>query len=76
MVEELLEFLVGVIDTELLKAVLLEDLEASNVEDADPVGWAPRNRTVNGLQDTIRNTLCGPLATWLMRSTRRVKRRS
>ena len=35
MVELLLEFLVGVVDAELLKAVLLEHLKAIDVQDAD-----------------------------------------
>ena len=33
--EELLEFLVAVVDAELLEAVVVEDLEAVDVEDAD-----------------------------------------
>jgi hypothetical protein len=36
-IEELLELLVRVVDAELLEAVVLEDLEASNVQHADEV---------------------------------------
>ena len=35
LIEELLQLLVDVIDADLLKAVVVEDLETSNVEDAD-----------------------------------------
>ena len=35
MVEELLELLVGVVDAQLLERVVLEDLKAGNVEQAD-----------------------------------------
>merc|ERR1711874_815920 len=34
-VEELLELLVNVVDTDLLKAVVVEDLETSNIQDSD-----------------------------------------
>ena len=37
-VEQLLQFLVGVVDAQLLEAVQLEDLEASDVEDTDEAG--------------------------------------
>lgn len=48
-VEELLEFLVGVVDAELLEAVLLEDLETGNVQDSDPVACTPRPTPINSL---------------------------
>merc|ERR1712242_78934 len=35
LVEELLEFLVDVVDTDLLEAVVVEDLEASNIQDTN-----------------------------------------
>ncbi len=38
MVEELLEFFVGVVDAELLKAVELENLKASDIQDANEAG--------------------------------------
>ena len=37
-VEELLQFLVDKVDRDLLKAVVLKDLEASNVEHSTEVG--------------------------------------
>ena len=37
-VEELLEFFVGVVDAELLKAVELENLKASDIQDANEAG--------------------------------------
>ena len=38
MVEELLEFFVGVVDAELLEAVELEYLKASDIQDANEAG--------------------------------------
>ncbi len=38
MIEELLEFFVGVIDAELLETVELEDLKASDIQDANETG--------------------------------------
>jgi hypothetical protein len=35
MIEKLLQLLVGVIDADLFEAVLLEDFEPGNIEDAD-----------------------------------------
>ncbi len=35
MVELLLEFLIGIVDAELLEAVFLEDLKAIDVQDAN-----------------------------------------
>lgn len=52
-VEELLEFFVGVVYAELLEAVLLEDLETGNVEDSDPVRRTPRPTPINSLKKII-----------------------
>ena len=50
MVEELLQTLVGVVDTQLLEGVVLKDLEASNVEHTDEV--LTLGLDVKGLVDT------------------------
>ena len=62
MVEKLLQLLVGVVDTELLEAVHLEDLEASNIENTDKTGPLPLGsiqRTVDPRHDPFEQSLVG-----------------
>ena len=59
-VEQLLQLLVGVVDAELLEAVELEDLKASNVEDADEAGalpLGPVQRAVDPCYDPFEQSL-------------------
>ena len=64
MVEKLLQLLVGVVDTELLEAVHLEDLEASNIENTDktgPLSLGSIQRTVDPRHDPFEQSLVGGL---------------
>ena len=68
LVEELLELLVDVVDANLLEAVVVEDLEAGNVEDTN-VGDLLHGWVAEGLVTLVdnnpegKNLTCSQLAT-------------
>ena len=60
LVEELLQLLIDVVDADLLKAVVVEDLEAGNVEDTN-VGDLLHGGVAQGLVTLLHSDPEGPL---------------
>merc|ERR1719336_3138364 len=60
LVEELLELLVDVVDTDLLEAVVVEDLETSNIQDTN-IGYLLHSGVAQGLVTLVNNNSEGSL---------------
>merc|ERR1712241_649210 len=60
LVEELLEFLIDIVDTDLLEAVVVEDLKTSNIQDTN-VGHLLHSGVAQGLVTLVNNNSEGSL---------------